>query len=160
MKILKCKSNCCVIKVKPFISQKKYYINKNRKKAGVFFIDNKTKKILLVQSRGNLWGPPKGGLQINESVKDCAIREVLEETGIKIKKEDLTQYTIVKSKSTYFLIEIEEQEVFIQKNVNENANDANGITWINIDCLNEEILRGKMNITSHCKILLNKYFTI
>jgi len=149
-----------VIKVKPFISQKKYYINKNRKKAGVFFIDNKTKKILLVQSRGNLWGPPKGGLQINESVKDCAIREVLEETGIIIKKEDLTQYTIVKSKSTYFLIEIEEQEVFIQKNVNEHANDANGITWININCLNEEILRGKMNITSHCKILLNKYFTI
>tara|TARA_B110000211_G_C14030095_1_gene531722 strand:- start:200 stop:682 length:483 start_codon:yes stop_codon:yes gene_type:complete len=160
MKILKCQKYCCVIKVKPYIPQKKYYINKNKKKAGVFFIDNKTNKILLVQSRGNLWGPPKGSLNIKESVKECALREVFEETGIVIKKEDLNEYTIVKGNSTYFLMEIDENEVFIQKNMNENINDANGITWININCLNKEILLRNMNITCHCKILLNKYFSI
>lgn len=160
MKILTCKKKCCIVKVKPYISNNKYYVNKNNKKSGVFFIDNKTNKVLLVQSRGNLWGPPKGSLNINESVKDCAIREVFEETGIIIKKENLNEYTIIKGKSTYFLIEIEENEVFIQKNINENANDANGITWININCLYNEILSGNMNITSHCKILLHKYFNI
>jgi ADP-ribose pyrophosphatase YjhB (NUDIX family) len=46
-----------------------------------------------------MWGPPKGTLQENEIVEDCAIREVFEETGIQIKVEQFLNSTIVKNKA-------------------------------------------------------------
>ncbi len=48
----------------------------------------KSKKILLVKNYGqNFWHPPGGGWHVDqENIKSCARREVLEETGLKIKK--------------------------------------------------------------------------
>jgi 8-oxo-dGTP pyrophosphatase MutT (NUDIX family) len=54
------------------------------KKAGSFVYTSKKQKILLVQSRGQMWGPPKGSIQPNEEPLECAIREVKEETGLDI----------------------------------------------------------------------------
>jgi 8-oxo-dGTP diphosphatase len=46
-------------------------------------------KILLGKRKGNLaynsWGFPGGNLEFNETIYECAKREVLEETGLKIK---------------------------------------------------------------------------
>jgi 8-oxo-dGTP pyrophosphatase MutT (NUDIX family) len=51
------------------------------------------------------YGIPKGGRDGSESVKKTAIRELLEETGIKIKKKDLqTQYNVNVNKSKYIKI--------------------------------------------------------
>jgi 8-oxo-dGTP pyrophosphatase MutT (NUDIX family) len=78
-----CENKCCVIKLKPYTRHKKYYnLNYKKHKAGVFIYDPKTNKILLVQSNGNLWGPPKGTLKSGETYQECAIREVQEETGL------------------------------------------------------------------------------
>ena len=55
------------------------------KGAGIVVYDSKTQRILLVQTRGYYkWGPPKGGIEIDESPHDCAVRELHEETGLSL----------------------------------------------------------------------------
>ena len=51
--------------------------------ASVAILDGES--ILLVNRRDNKrWTMPGGTMEINESLADCAAREVLEETGLKI----------------------------------------------------------------------------
>ena len=49
---------------------------------GVLFRTHKRKKELLLIKRNGVWDLPKGKLEPNESVEECAAREVGEETGI------------------------------------------------------------------------------
>lgn len=49
-------------------------------KAGCILINKETKKIALVNRNGE-FSFPKGHLEKNESVKECALRETIEETG-------------------------------------------------------------------------------
>ena len=152
--LFKCYKGCCTIKVQPYYEQKiNYFNNKPKKKAGMFIYDPNTQKILLVQSKGNLWGPPKGTVNEKELIKECAIREVKEETGLDISIKQLSNEMNFKNKAFYYYLEMKECEVFIQ---NHNNNDANGIAWINIDCLSEFIIKGNISLTRHCKWLINK----
>ena len=61
--------------------------NRMKKSAGVIIILNKT-KILLCHATGSKWigtfGPPKGGLNPGETEIQGAIRELKEETSIKL----------------------------------------------------------------------------
>ncbi len=41
-------------------------------------------KNLITQSYNNLWGIPKGKKESNETLLECASREVVEESGIKV----------------------------------------------------------------------------
>ena len=54
---------------------------------GVLIFNHKNEILLgkRINSHGDsTWGPPGGHLEFGESFEDCAIREVLEETGLKI----------------------------------------------------------------------------
>lgn len=54
--------------------------------ASVFVIDKNTKKILLVKHKKfNKWVQPGGHIEENETPEEAALREVYEETGLKIK---------------------------------------------------------------------------
>lgn len=54
--------------------------------ASVFVIDPKTKKILLVFHRKfHRWVQPGGHIENNETPEEAALREVYEETGLKVK---------------------------------------------------------------------------
>ena len=60
----------------------------------VFNFDNQ----ILLGKRKNAhgtssWGPPGGHLEFGESLEECAIREVLEETGLVIKKPNFLAIT-------------------------------------------------------------------
>ena len=75
----------------------KVYINRERKiitdnwdefcsqyifvKAAGGLVYNSTGRILMI-FRNNKWDLPKGKLEVGESIQDCAIREVKEETGV------------------------------------------------------------------------------
>ena len=153
-----CNNKCCKISVEPYIQKDTFLDNKiNKQKAGIFIFDKKHNKILLVQSRGNLWGIPKGSFEDGETKEECAIREVFEETGIKIDKEllDNRRYLTIADNCFYYYFEMEEIPVEIQKNINNEANDANGIGWINLTCLQELIKQGLINLNNHCIKILN-----
>ena len=147
-----CKKKCCNLKVVEF---KQSYTKENKmkkSKAGVFIFDPESKKVLLVQSRGNFWGPPKGTMKYGETWITCAIREVLEETGIDVESENFIKATRIKSSSMYFLLHMNECEVEIQDKI--SGNDANGIGWINIDCLFKMISDEEIAVNKHCKSLI------
>ena len=49
--------------------------------------------IMLIQPKGHKeYGFSKGKIEIEETIEDCAIRELFEETGIIVKKEHLENY--------------------------------------------------------------------
>lgn len=155
-----CVDKCCKIKIKPFINNnpiihKKYYPTI---KSGIFIYDPNTTKILLVQSNGNLWGIPKGTIKKDESYISCAIREVYEETGIIINKKDISMSIIIYNNCKYFYVEKDTCDVYVQNNPNNN--DANGITWIKIQCLYKCILNGNIDINSHTRLLIKNFLNI
>jgi ADP-ribose pyrophosphatase YjhB (NUDIX family) len=156
-----CPKGCCKYNVTPYkhsyIPIENFLENKNKiRKAGSFIYDKNTNKILLVQSRGQLWGPPKGTIQDDEEILHCAIREVKEETGIDLDEKNFEGFLIVKNKAQYYFTQMKENDVIPQNHIKDN--DANGIGWFNIDCLNEMIKLKKIFINQHCRILVKKIF--
>ena len=70
-------------------------------------VKNNENQILFIFRKGK-WDLPKGKIEKNEKVDDGALREVVEETGIKKIKIDRffdTTYHIIKTQKQYFLKE-------------------------------------------------------
>jgi len=69
----------------------------HRPAVGVAVIVIKNAKVLLgrrLNSHGSgTWALPGGHLELNESIEDCAKREVFEETGLSIKNLQCTTFT-------------------------------------------------------------------
>ena len=71
-------------------------------------VTNAKGKVMFIY-RNDKWDLPKGKLEKGESIEDCAIREVMEETGVKgLRVENFlkTTYHIYKDKGTYTLKEV------------------------------------------------------
>jgi 8-oxo-dGTP pyrophosphatase MutT (NUDIX family) len=67
-------------------------IRKNVKKAGAIIFNHGLDKILLIRgSYSKKWGVPKGSSEPGETVREAAIREVYEETGLTI---EIDKYTV------------------------------------------------------------------
>jgi 8-oxo-dGTP pyrophosphatase MutT (NUDIX family) len=132
-------------------------IHQKIKKAGGFLYSGN--KILLVQSRGHLWGPPKGSIQCDEDIMNCALREIKEETGIDIDEKKITGSITVRGKAIYYIIPYDDlTELAPQTHIVDN--DANGIGWFSVDCLNFLIQQQKINVSRHCEILVKKMYNI
>lgn len=145
-----CPNGCCPVKIKSY-NPKPRYFNRNYRKAGVFIYDPKEDKVLLVQSRGHLWGPAKGSLNIGEQPIDCAVREVKEETGLEIFSKDFTKSVKIRNRAVYYYLEMDTCEVDIQDNIEDN--DANGITWIKMTCLEDAIASGNIVLNHYARIV-------
>ena len=160
MNIFKCDSRCCTLKSIKY-KQSKYEFDRvyySNQKAGVVVYDPASTKILLVQSRGHLWGPPKGTLAFDETYKECAVREVLEETGLIIKPESLVKSALLSTSSQYFYFEMPECEVYVQSHLSEN--DANGLGWIKLACLAKLVNTGSICLSRHCQLAIKRLLGI
>jgi len=156
-----CKKKCCKIEIAnlntpAYIPQRRGYT----RKAGVFIFDPMTSRVLLVQSRGQLWGSPKGTIENEENSCMCALREVKEETGISLNPVLFTKAIRINNRATYFYAEINSETstvsdmVTLQKIEN---NDVNGIGWIRLDCLEDFIKDGNIVLNQHAKITFKKF---
>jgi len=155
-----CPDKCCSIKIArvPPVSWRRGRCHK----AGIFIFDPEEQRVLLVQSRGQLWGMPKGTVEIekNETSLECALRETMEETGLIFKPEELLRATKVKNRAIYYYAERKSSEICIQKNPDEPANDANGITWIKLSCLYDYVSSGQIILNQHCRIVFKRFLDI
>ena len=155
-KTLFCNKKCCKYYVGAY--NKKFYQKPPKKeknqKAGVFITTPDQTKILLVQSKGQFWGAPKGSLNEDETIKNGAIREVMEETGIIFQEDELNDIVLTRGSCHYFYKTIDEIDLYIQNTIENN--DANGIGWFSVECLREMINNHTILINQHCVMLIKK----
>ena len=157
-----CEKGCCKFHItnwmRPRYTSFKRGIKINRKKAGVFVYDPTSRKVLLVQSCGKLWGPPKGSMEENETFEACAQRELLEETGMTVDNDIYQNPIFVKNNAVYFYAEVDEKDCRVQNSVGNN--DANGIGWFNVECLLDCINTGKIKVNQHLKLTFKQFLGI
>lgn len=153
MKTYYCRDGCCPVKIKTYRPTPRYF-SRNYRKAGVFIYDPQKDRVLLVQSRGHLWGPPKGTLNIGEQERQCAVREVKEETGLDISSDDFTKAVKIRNRAIYYYLEMDTCNIEVQEGMEDN--DANGITWIKMDCLENAISDGNIVLNHYAKIVFHK----
>lgn len=153
-----CECLKCQFDIKKYTCNKVYW-NSNKKSCkkvgGLLTVNNDY--IILVQSCGKHWGPPKGTLEENESIKDCAIREIKEETGLDVSKIIPETYFKIKSKFYYYYMNINNFDCSNKIYIND---DANGIGLFNIKCLYKNIISNKILINQHLKYILKYIFHI
>lgn len=155
METFTCSKECCKIEIHPYITQSEASGRRRRRKAGACIYDPTTKRVLLVQSRGHLWGPPKGTLQYGETERLCAVREVKEETGLEISADNFTRALNISNHAIYFYLEQAETPVSIQSHVPNN--DANGISWMKVECLCECVGNGNITLSRHGRLVFQKF---
>jgi 8-oxo-dGTP pyrophosphatase MutT (NUDIX family) len=98
---------------------------------------NPNKEILWIFRRG-FWDLPKGKLDPNETIEACAIREVMEETGISnLVLGDLILTTKHLYHDTYLNTEVEKTTYWyqmttdtIQEGVPQSEEDIEAIAWV------------------------------
>jgi len=120
----------------------KYTSQDNVRRSGVIFLSKTTLDLKLLVVKGKLSGIysfPKGRHNNSyESNEECAIREVYEETGIKLNHNDIENSHICKiGRNTYFILESCEN-----KYNNFRINDTNEVcevAWKTISELKELI---------------------
>jgi 8-oxo-dGTP pyrophosphatase MutT (NUDIX family) len=151
---MRCLNQCCEIYIEE-CEPCEFTNGPYRKKAGVLVYNSDTNKVLLVQSRGRLWGFPKGTIEPGEKSKDCAVRELWEETGISISKDTIKECICVHNKGLYYIYDLKEEIGSVQPNT-----DANGITWMKIECVKEMYESGDFQLNYHCRYLLQTFFGI
>ena len=166
---LNCKPDGCGLchlqKLKHFENSTNHGHFKNQRKAGIVLYNNITNKILIVQSRGNLWGLPKGSCNDNETIIECASRELFEETGIKITSDEIFDSKFKYRKShfrigtcIYYYIERDMEENINLENVINEKNDVSGIGWVGINCFQNINPNIKLNL--HIRKALGFFFNL
>ncbi len=145
-----CANDCCYAKVSAYTrryvptAETEEERKVHKKKAGVFVYDPHTDKLLLVQSCGRFWGPPKGSMEVGEDVQTAAARELVEETGLVLPKERLTWRLHLRNSSHhYFFYPMPENRSLISVQ-NPGANDANCVGWFRVSCLKQKLADGRM----------------
>ncbi len=68
--------------------------------ATTLVFNNKNELLLNLRNDTNTWGIPGGSKELNETLEECAVRELKEETNINV--NDLELITILSGKEYYF----------------------------------------------------------
>jgi 8-oxo-dGTP pyrophosphatase MutT (NUDIX family) len=110
-------------------------------KAGGGFVYNSNKEILMIYRRKK-WDLPKGKLDENEKMEDCAVREVEEETGLSgVQLQNplcFTHHTYLENgirilkESHWFLMQVESEQVLIPQ----TDEDIEKCEWVKKENLN------------------------
>lgn len=159
---LQCFRKCCCLNMIENNNVECYSSEEGHSSAGVCVIT--PKGILVSQSYNLYWGFPKGLREENESILDCALRELLEETGVYVKKEQLKKFVfsfryknISRKVSIFFLISDGEN---FQCNPVNILNDSTGYGFIQPICLLELYYSGTIKVNYFTRIILKIIFGI
>lgn len=161
MENITCFRNCkCTLKKFPQTFQ--YYDEPeivNRKCAGVCVISKNG--VLINQSHNLFWGIPKGLVENEETLKECALRELFEETGIILNNNIFSKYIFsfryknLNRKVTIFFTIIKNNEEFDDCTL---SKDSTGYGFIQPICLLELLYSRKIKVNYFTRIIINKLF--
>lgn len=164
MTIIKCFRSCnCTLKVLKHTENNMSDMENVNEKicAGVCVIVKN--KILINQSYNLFWGIPKGIVENNETLLDCALRELKEETSIKIDRTNIAKYVFsfkykkMNRKVCIFFSIINNNESNLI-NESELDKDSTGYGFIKPLCLLELFYSRKIQINYFTRVLLNNLF--
>jgi len=113
-------------------------------------------KLLLIQSRGRLWGYPKGSKEDAETITECAVRELREETGL-VRNEKNAAFSVdIRHKSTFskYLV-FDEQTDALPELTLEDEHDCTGGGWITLSCMRDLVASRCIKLTSDCSSVLD-----
>lgn len=130
---------------------------KESKRAGVVIIHKKKNQVLLVQSRGIFWGFPKGSVEGDETLIECAKREILEETSIELSIE-AQDFFICHNRTHYYMKVVDvKPRIDIEKIRSIEFNDCTGIAWVDIDCLTDMTkMYSKMRLNHSAREIISR----
>ena len=102
-----------------------------RSRCGACIISQCGSKVLLVkQKEAQKWSFPKGSKEKYESKEDCMIRELLEETGIKLNSYNYDTLDCVKRYRYYiFILKLQQSEKFIKLNP-QDKHEIEKASWV------------------------------
>jgi ADP-ribose pyrophosphatase YjhB (NUDIX family) len=129
-----------------------------KKKAGVCLLNKG--KLLIVQSHGNKWGMPKGGIEPEDDNdrQKCALRELQEETGITLDIDDIQSFGYRKHSTKYFYTN-KNMTKDIPDDFDLNTLDSSGIGWIKLGCIKEMDEQDMLSINSALLSYVSKKLT-
>lgn len=150
---LGCCKGCCSLQFSSFTCNPKKHRSRVMgviKSAGVAVICNGS--IMLTQSYNNYWGIPKGKMEPYETLEQCALRELNEESGM-VLPIDIFNHTKVhtyvppydNNLTIHIFIYVMDKPCELNDNL---MDDSTGRGWIKLSCLH--------NLQKSHKIKLNK----
>jgi 8-oxo-dGTP pyrophosphatase MutT (NUDIX family) len=161
--MLFCTKGCCKIYQRvgdapAFTYDERHFTISSRKKAGVILINTVDRKILIVQCYSNLWGVPKGSLEQGETEKQCALRELLEETGIRLDESSLKQPIRLGNCNACYFPVLVDRSVIADLSVIDQ--EITAIGWVHLDCLVDMVQKKLLPLNYHFRQLLETIETI
>lgn len=136
-----------------FTFSNKVYPKAKKIRSGTIILDFKKKKILIIQCYNKHWGLPKGHVEEDETIQECAIRETFEETGIRIDESQLlNKYTIYNGHGVYYTVDGTDMNYDLTNM--DNHHEITGISWICMDCLKHMMKTQYITVNSHLRLLI------
>lgn len=135
------------------IAQDKCLLHKNIIVCGCIIMNEKKTKTLLVKGKlSECWGFPKGALENNESLIECARRETLEETGIDFDITNATKKEVINNINYYYTTFSSSGKL---NTSSVDKNEISEIKWVRIS----ELLKYSIpNINKSIKIFINSKY--
>jgi 8-oxo-dGTP pyrophosphatase MutT (NUDIX family) len=121
----------------------RHYIDPKRdyRKAGGVLIYNG--RVLIIQSRADKWGFPKGGFEKGETAIQCAEREVHEETSFNVRFSD-DDLKVKYNDTTFYVKHLQNEPPEIDTQyLKTPGNDCTGIGWVRLTCLKRLVKQEK-----------------
>lgn len=139
---MQCARGCCDIHVWPYAREgdniDRWRSKSGRRRCGVFLHSEELgadERVLIVLSRNWKWGLPKGSVEGAETSRQCAARELLEETGVCVCQACLSGPRRVGGLYVYETSSTDAPPFDIPHVRSKLDNDVNGLAWIKFGCL-------------------------
>lgn len=136
----------------------------------VYVYDENEKKVLLVKHKKmGLWVQPGGHVEPNESMEEAAVREVYEETGLKVEllgnrvPRDCDyilplaiQKNMVKDDHIHMDF-VYVARVIGNNELVQNVEETDGIKWYSLDEINDSNLETFDDVREWCQYIIENY---
>jgi mRNA-decapping enzyme subunit 2 len=123
-------------------------------RSGCIILNKNNREILCVKNRlSNTWGFPKGHKELKESIRECALRELLEESGYVLDSGALDTAKLITYKNRsrtyfFFMVSVESLELLHKKQDHIiDTKEISGVAWLSLKDLKSKNLS---KVTQYC----------